>query len=287
MIPDVDNDSIVYVNGEHVRLGDAKISVLDRGFIFGDGIYEVVPAYNGKPFRMKEHLARLQRSLGAIRIETGKSTADWENLVHDMLKRSGLGDCMVYLQVTRGVAKRDHGFPQDCEPTVFCMVSPFKRPDAHKREDGLSVVSMPDSRWLHCEIKSVSLLGNVLAKQYAVDAGVDEVVQFRDGHLSEGSSCNIWVVKDGVLLAPVRDHYILEGIRYAFLEQLAAKAGVKFQSRVITKQEVEEADELMLSSATKEVLPITRYEGKPVGQGKPGPVYAKLRAGYDEAIARL
>lgn len=287
MIPDVDNDSIVYVNGEHVRLGDAKISVLDRGFIFGDGIYEVVPAYNGKPFRMQEHLARLRRSLGAIRIETGKSTADWEALVHDMLKRSGLGDCMVYLQVTRGVAKRDHGFPQDCEPTVFCMVSPFKRPDAHKREDGLSVVSMPDSRWLHCEIKSVSLLGNVLAKQYAVDAGVDEVVQFRDGHLSEGSSCNIWVVKDGVLLAPVRDHYILEGIRYAFLEQLAAKAGVKFQSRVITKQEVEEADELMLSSATKEVLPITRYEGKPVGTGKPGPVYAKLRAGYDEAIARL
>jgi D-alanine transaminase len=287
MIPDVDNDSIVYVNGEYVRLGDAKISVLDRGFIFGDGIYEVVPAYNGKPFRMKEHLARLERSLGAIRIDTGKSTADWEKLVHDMLKRSGLGDCMVYLQVTRGVAKRDHGFPQDCEPTVFCMVSPFKRPDAHKREDGLSVVSMPDLRWLHCEIKSVSLLGNVLAKQHAVDAGVDEVVQFRDGHLSEGSSCNIWVVKDGVLLAPVRDHFILEGIRYAFLEQLAAKAGVKFESRPISREEVEQADELMLSSATKEVLPITRYDGKPVGSGKPGPVYAKLRAGYDEAIANL
>jgi D-alanine transaminase len=287
MIPDVDNDSIVYVNGEYVRLGDAKISVLDRGFIFGDGIYEVVPAYNGKPFRMKEHLARLERSLGAIRIDTGKSTADWEQLVHDMLKRSGLGDCMVYLQVTRGVAKRDHGFPQDCEPTVFCMVSPFKRPDAHKREDGLSVVSMPDLRWLHCEIKSVSLLGNVLAKQHAVDAGVDEVVQFRDGHLSEGSSCNIWVVKDGVLLAPVRDHFILEGIRYAFLEQLAAKAGVKFESRPISREEVEQADELMLSSATKEVLPITRYDGKPVGSGKPGPVYAKLRAGYDEAIANL
>jgi D-alanine transaminase len=189
--------------------------------------------------------------------------------------------------VTRGVAKRDHGFPQDCEPTVFCMVSPFKRPDAHKREDGLSVVSMPDLRWLHCEIKSVSLLGNVLAKQHAVDAGVDEVVQFRDGHLSEGSSCNIWVVKDGVLLAPVRDHFILEGIRYAFLEQLAAKAGVKFESRPISREEVEQADELMLSSATKEVLPITRYDGKPVGSGKPGPVYAKLRAGYDEAIANL
>jgi len=287
MIPDVDNDSIVYINGQYVRLGDATISVLDRGFIFGDGIYEVVPAYNGKPFRMDEHLARLQRSLGAIGIQTGRSTADWKNLVQDMLRRSGLGDCMVYLQVTRGVAKRDHGFPKHCEPTVFCMVSPFKRPDAKAREEGLTAISVPDVRWLHCEIKSVSLLGNVLAKQQAVDAGVDEVVQFRDGNLSEGASCNIWVAKDGVLLAPVRNNLILEGIRYAFLEDLAAKAGVAFQSRVITKQEVAQADELMMTSATKEVLPITTYDGKPVGTGRPGPVYAKLRAGYDQAIAAL
>jgi D-alanine transaminase len=287
MIPDVDNDSIVYLNGEYIRLGDAKISVLDRGFIFGDGIYEVVPAYNGKPFRMQQHLARLQRSLKAIGLETGKSTADWEALILDMYKRSGLGDCMAYLQVTRGVAKREHGFPHDVQPTVFCMVSSFTRPDAHKRNDGLSVVSMPDMRWLHCEIKSVSLLGNVLAKQYANDAGVDEVVLFRDGHLSEGSSCNIWVAKNGVLLAPVRDNLILEGIRYGFLEELAAKAGVPFESRPISQREVEQADEMMLTSATKEVVPITMFDGKPVGTGKPGPVYAKLRAGYDEVIARL
>lgn len=288
MIPGVDNDSIVYLNGDYVRLGDAKISVLDRGFIFGDGIYEVVPCYGGKPFLMQNHLARLQRSLKAIRLDTGRDIADWEALVTGMLARSGsTGDCTVYLQVTRGVAKRDHGFPASSQATVFCMVSPLKRPDAHKREQGMTAVSMPDERWLHCEIKSVSLLGNVLAKQYATDAGVDEVLQFRNGNLSEGSSCNVWVVKGGVLRAPVRDHLILEGIRYGFLEKLAADAGIPFESRPITQAEVADADELMLSSATKEVLPITQYDGRPVGSGKPGPVYARLRAAYDRAIDAL
>lgn len=287
MIPDVDNDSVVYLNGEYVRLGDAKISVLDRGFIFGDGIYDVVPAYNGKPFRMDGHLARLERSLAAIGIKVDFTRNDWEALVHDMIKRSGLGDCMVYIQVTRGVAKRDHAFPANVAPTVFCMVSPFKRPSAQMREQGLSAVGMVDIRWLRCEIKSVSLLGNVLAKQHAVDAGVDDVLQFRDGYLSEGSAANIWVVKDGVLLAPPRSNLILEGIRYGLLEELAEQAGIAFNARPISQQEAESADELMLSSATKELLPITTYNGKPVGTGKPGPVYTRLRAAYDQAIAAL
>lgn len=287
MIPDVDNDSMVYLNGDYVRLGDARISVLDRGFIFGDGIYEVVPAYGGKPFLMQEHLARLARSLKAVRIDTGKTAADWEHLILDVLTRSGLDTCMAYLQVTRGVAKREHAFPKNCRPTVFCMVSPMQRPNAAQRELGLSAVSMPDERWLHCEIKSVSLLGNVFAKQFAVDAGVDDVLQFRNGHLSEGSSSNIWVVKDQVLRAPVRDHLILEGIRYGFLERLAAQAEIAFESRPITRQEVDRADEILLTSATKEVLPITRLDGRPVGTGTPGPIYARLRTAYDEAIARL
>jgi D-alanine transaminase len=194
---------------------------------------------------------------------------------------------MVYLQVTRGVAKRDHAFPAHAEPTVFCMVSPFVRPGVQAREQGLSAVGIPDIRWLRCEIKSVSLLGNVLAKQHAVDAGVDEVLQFRDGFLSEGSSCNIWVARDGKLLAPPRSNLILEGIRYGFVEELASEAGIAFNARPVSEQEVNEADELMLSSATKELLPITTYNGKPVGTGKPGPVYAALRKGYDKAIAAL
>lgn len=287
MIPNVDNDSLVYLNGERVRLGDAKVSVLDRGFIFGDGVYDVVPAYNGKPLRMDAHLARLERSLASIGISCPLQRADWERLVLELIADSGLGDCMAYIQVTRGVAKRDHGFPQGAEPTVFCMVAPFKRPDATLREKGLTAISTPDLRWLRCDIKSVSLLGNVLARQIAVDAGVDDVIQFRDGHLTEGSAANIWVVKNGVLLVPPRDNLILEGIRYGLMQELAETCGVPFEARPITEAEVASADEILLTSATKEVLPITRYNDQPVGTGEPGPVYARLRAAYDAVIARL
>lgn len=287
MIPDVDNDSIAYLNGEFVRLGDAKISVLDRGFIFGDSIYDVVPVYNGKPFRMDGHLARLERSLKSIGIQTGMQRAQWESLVRDLLARNTLqGNCLVYLQVTRGVAKRDHAFPDKAKvkPTIFGMVSPFVRPGKAPREQGLTAISLPDIRWLRCEIKTTSLLGNVLAKQAAVEAGVDEVVQFRDGYLSEGSSCNIWVVKNGTLLAPPRDNLILEGVRYSLLAELAEEAGIPFEVRPITEQEVAQADEIMLTSASKEVLPIVTYNGKPVGTGRPGEIYARLRTGYDRAV---
>ncbi|HLR30357.1 MAG TPA: D-amino acid aminotransferase [Paenalcaligenes sp.] len=288
MITGIDPDSIVYLDGAYVRLGDAKISVLDRGFIFGDGIYDVVPCYQGRPFRINEHLARLQRNLEVIEIETGWSANDWEQLVLDMLARSGRGaDCLVYIQVSRGPAKRDHAFPAQSEPTIFCMIAPFTRPTEKQRTQGLSVVSIEDKRWLMCHIKSTSLLGNVLARQQAVEAGVDEVVQFRDGYLTEGASCNIWVVRDGVLLAPPRNNLILEGIRYRLLEELAAECGVDFEARPIAKKEVQSADELMLSSATKEILPIMNFNAQPVGNGKLGPVYQKLRAAYDQEILKL
>ncbi len=287
MIPNVDPDTIVYLNGDYVRIADAKISVLDRGFIFGDGIYDVVPAYQGKPFRMDDHLARLERSLKMIQLETSLTRQDWEKLVLDMLARVGRGrDCIVYLHVTRGVAKRDHPFPEHSTPTIFCMVSPFERP-VETRETGLTAIGVKDLRWLMCHIKSTSLLGNVLARQQAVEAGVDDVIQFRDGYLTEGSAANIWVVKNGVLLAPPRNHLILEGIRYRLLEELAAEADIPFEARPITEAEVETADELLISSATKEVLPIVQYNGKAVGDGKPGPIYQALHAGYDKRIAQL
>ena len=284
MIPGIDPDSIVYLNGDFVRLGEAKISVLDRGFIYGDGIYDVVPAYRGKPFRMDGHLNRLERSLAKVGIANPFTRLGWEKLVLDMLARSGRGaDCMVYIQVTRGVAKREHAFPKDVEPTVFVMVSPFTRVQV-EREQGLSAVAIDDIRWLHCDIKSVSLLGNVLAKQQAVQAGVDEVIQFRDGFLTEGASCNIWIVRDGILLAPMRNNLILEGVRYGLLEELAAQAGIAFQARRISREEVDTADEILMTAATKEVLPIVVFNGQPVGDGRPGPVYATLREGYDKAI---
>ncbi|MEN5158148.1 D-amino acid aminotransferase [Achromobacter spanius] len=288
MIPGVPGESQVYLNGEFLRMDGAKVSVLDRGFIFGDGIYEVVPVYQGNAFRMAEHLDRLDRSLAALRIAQPFDRSGWINLIEQLLDRSNLDTCIVYLQVTRGVAKRDHPFPSPAvTPTVFGMIAAWSPPTAAQRAQGLSAISIPDERWLHCEIKSVSLLGNVLAKQQAVDAHVDEVLQFRDGYLTEGASTNIWVVSGGKLLAPPKNNLILEGIRYGLMGELAAEAGIPFESRRISQAEVEQADELMLSSATKEVLAIVSLDGKPVGSGKPGPVFEQLRAGYDARIAAL
>lgn len=284
MIPDVDGDSVVYLNGQYLKLADAKVSVLDRGFIFGDGIYEVVPFYRGKPFRIDEHLGRLERSLASIGIDPGLTLNDWRALVMNMAARSAHSHFTVYLQITRGPAKRDHAFPEQPRPTVFCMTSPFTPPSTQQREQGLTAVSATDIRWLRCEIKSISLLGNVLAKQQAVDAGVDEVLQFRDGFLTEGASCNVWIAREGVLMAPPLDNLILEGIRYRFLEDLAAQAGIPFEARRITEDEVTQADEIMLTSATKEVLPVVQFNSNPVGTGKPGPIYAVLRKAYDQIL---
>ena len=288
MIQGVTGDPTVYLNGEFLPLSGAKISVLDRGFIFGDGIYDVVPVYNRKPFRMANHLARLESSLAKIGIASPMTRAGWEALVLELIKRSPETNSMVYLQVTRGVAKRDHAYPvPPVAPTVFGMVPPMVRPGDAVREKGLRAVSINDDRWLHCDIKSVSLLGNVLAKQAAVNAGVDEVIQFRDDRLTEGASCNIWVVRDGCLIAPPKDNLVLEGIRYGLLEELARAAGIPFALRPITRAEVASADELMISSATREVLPVVELDGKPVGGGKPGPVYRKLRQAYDAQIDAL
>lgn len=288
MIPGMPSDSQVYLNGQFMRVDEAKVSVLDRGFIFGDGIYEVVPVYNGKPFRMTEHLNRLDRSLAALRITAPLDRAGWIDLIEQLVARAVQPTCAVYLQVTRGVAKRDHPFPLlPIAPTVFGMTNAYTPPDQVQREQGLSALGIPDERWLHCEIKSVSMLGNVLAKQQAVEGNVDEVLQFRDGWLTEGSSTNVWVVSGGKLLAPPKNNLILEGVRYSLLTELADQAGIAFEARRISEDEVARADELLLTSATREVLPIVRYNGLAVGQGVPGPVYARLRAGYDARIAAL
>lgn len=288
LIQGITHDSTVYLNGEKLPLSQAKISVLDRGFIFGDGVYEVVPGYNRKPFRLKEHLARLMRSLNKIEIHTGKDEAFWEELVRSLMQEAPWDDNYVYIQVTRGVAKRDHAFPNpEVSPTIFAMSSPFKRLTEQERTVGVKALSFEDKRWLHCDIKSVSLLGNVLAKQYAVSHGVQDVVQFRDGLLTEGASSNIWVVKNGTLIAPKRDNRILEGIRYALLAELAQKVGVPFEERDVRREEVEQADELLLTAATREVVAITSYDNQPVGDGTPGPVFKKLRQAYDEVLAAL
>jgi len=287
-IADINPDTMVWLNGKFLPVNQANISVLDRGFIFGDGVYEVVPAYNGRPFRLTQHVQRLTRSLEAIKLNANMVPAQWEALIADLLARAPQPDSLVYLQVTRGAAKRDHAFPLHATPTIFGMVNPLQRPSSKQRNQGLSAIAIEDVRWLLCHIKSTSMLGNVLAKQQAIDAGVDEVIQFRNNYLTEGSSCNIWVVKNGTLLAPPRDHLILEGIRYGLLEELARTCELPCASRPITRDEVFAADELMLTSASREILPIVALDGQPVGngsnKGKPGVVYNKLRQAYDELL---
>jgi D-alanine transaminase len=277
------DEQVVHLNGEFVPLSEARVPVLDRGFIFGDGVYEVVPVYGRVPFRWAQHHARLVRSLGRLRIEDPRDAAGWRALVDELVARHPWDDQFVYLQVTRGVAKRDHAFPKGVTPTVFAMSSPLAPIPAEQIEHGVAAITLPDERWLHCDIKSISLLGNVLARQAAVDAGATECVMFRDGWLTEGSSSNVWVVRQGRVLAPPRDHRILEGIRYGLLQELCEAEGVPFEIRPIARDEVLSADELMLSSATKEVLPITRIDGAPVGAGVPGPVFRRLHAAYQRA----
>jgi len=281
------NDPIVYLNGQLTPLSEAKIPVLDRGFIFGDGIYEVIPMYAGKPFRGEQHIARLFRSLATIGIPNPHSAEQWLALIARVVQANDLSDQMIYIQVTRGVAKRAHAFPKEVTPTVFIMTNTMVLPSAELRATGVACVSMEDKRWLNCQIKSTSLLGNVLAAQYAAENEVTEAIQFRDGFLSEASSSNVWIVKEGKLLAPPKDNLILEGIRYGLIEQLCAAQGIVFEARKIEQAEVFSADEVLLSSASKEVLPVVRIDDKTIGAGVPGPVYAKLYAGYQAAKQAL
>ncbi|WCM20164.1 D-amino acid aminotransferase [Paraburkholderia bryophila] len=296
-VEDVSHDPIVYLNGELVPLSEARVPVLDRGFIFGDGIYEVAPLYAGlagrrTPFRFAQHLARLARSVGKIGIANPFDDAGWRALISRVVAaneaHAGLRadqDAIAYIQVTRGVAKRGHAFPAGIQPTVFVMVTPLNLPSETQRAQGVRCVTAEDRRWLNCDIKSVSLLGNVLMAQYAAENDAFETIQLRDGVLTEGSSSNVWVVKDGVLAAPPRSHKILEGIRYGLIETLAQECGIRFEAREIGEAELRAADEIIVSSATKEVLPVTQLDGRPVGEGLPGEVFAALYAGYQRAKA--
>lgn len=277
-----------FLNGEFSSVRTAKVSVMDRGFIFGDGVYEVAPLYRGRPFRFAEHMARLDRSLSELRIPNPRSREQWRDLVDRLVAeharmtgaRAEDYDQIVYIQVTRGVAMRDHVMIPGLEPTVFAFVNRMSPPSPEEREQGVACVTADDFRWKKAHIKSISLAGAVFARQISADVGGYETVMFRDGFLSEGAAANVWVVKDGKVLGAPRDNLVLEGIRYGLIEMLCRDAGIPCELRRVSREEVLTADELMLSSATKEVLPITRLDDKPVGNGRPGPIYEKLYAGY-------
>ncbi|MGZ5093439.1 MAG: D-amino acid aminotransferase [Burkholderiales bacterium] len=273
---------IVYLNGEFMPLEDARIPVLDRGFIFGDGVYEVIPVYSRHPFRLPEHLARFSRSHHAIGLDYPMTDAEWTRLVRDLVARNGNEDQSIYLQVTRGVAKRDHAFPKGAQPTVFGMSSPLTTPAREAIENGVATISALDYRWLKCDVKSTSLLANCMLRQVAADAGATEVVMFRDGFLTEGSSSNVFIVRDGTILAPPKNNLVLPGITYDVVLELAQTNGLAHQVRPVTEQEVRTADEIWVTSSTKEVLAVATLDAKPVANGKPGAVFRRMHQLYQD-----
>ena len=269
-------------------IAEAKISVLDRGFIFGDGVYEVIPVYSRKPFRLAGHLQRLQHSLDGIRLANPHDNGEWAAIINRLIALNEAQDQYLYLHITRGAAKRDHAFPNPpVKPTVFMMSSPLP-PPAALLHSGVSAVTAPDNRWLRCDIKAISLLPNVLLRQMAVDAGCTETILIRPGSnneppfMTEGAASNIFVVKGGKLLAPPKDNLMLPGITYDVVLEIAAANDIPHEVRRIAAAEVFAADELLLTSSTKEVLAITQLDGKPVGSGKPGAMFARLHNLYQE-----
>jgi D-alanine transaminase len=273
---------IVHLNGTFLPLEDAKISVLDRGFIYGDGVYELVPVYHRQPFRLPQHLARLQHSLDGIRLANPHADAQWEALIRELIARQPFDHQGVYLQVTRGVAKRDHAFPKDVAPTVFMMSNPLATPSAEQVERGVAVVTADDNRWRRCDLKTISLVGNVLMRQLAADADAIETVMFRDGFLTEASASNVLIVRAGTIIAPPRDSLILPGITYDAALEFARDAGLPFDVRPVPRAEALAADEMWLSSSTKEVLAITTIDGKPFRNGVPGPVFRRMHALFQQ-----
>lgn len=273
---------IVYLNGEFMPIEEARIPVLDRGFIFGDGVYEVIPVYSRRPFRLAEHLRRLQYSLDKVRIANPHGDAEWGRLANEIVQRNAGDDQSVYLQVTRGVAKRDHAFPRGVKPTVFMMSTPLVTPAPALVESGVACITAQDYRWLNCDVKSVSLLGNCLLRQLSADVGAAETILFRDGQLTEASASNVFAVKDGVLLTPPKNNLVLPGITYDVVLEIARAREFQVEVRAVTEAEVRSADEIWLTSSTKEVLAVTTLDGKPVGDGKPGPLFRRMHALYQQ-----
>jgi len=285
-IPD---NGLCYLNGVFGALADARISVLDRGFLFGDGVYEEVPVYGRRMFRFDKHMARLGRSLQKVRIGNPLDAGQWLSHCRQVIAAQASDDQLLYIQVTRGVAPRDPAMPLDIPPTVFIMSRAWKTPDAELRHQGVACITARDFRWERGDIRSISLQGSVLARQLSADHGAVETILFRDGYLTEASASNVWVVHEGALLGPPPGEHRLEGVRYELLRDLCEEEGIAFNLRPLPEVEVLAADELMLSSAGHELLPVTRLDGEPVGhgalRGKPGPVFAKLHEAYQRAKA--
>lgn len=276
-----DDNGTVFLNGEYLPADEAKVSVLDRGFIFGDGVYEVIPVYGGRLFRLPHHLDRLDHSLEGIRLANPLSHKRWQELLERLIELNGGNDQSLYLQVTRGVAKRDHSFPPDTEPTVFAMSSPVG-PVPEQLREGIAAVSVEDFRWKLCHIKAIALLPNILLRQQAVDAGAAEAIMLRDGFVTEGAASNVFIVNNGVVLTPPKSNLLLPGVTRDLVVELCQKNGVPCVEGAISEMQLREADEIWLTSSTKEIIPVTLLDDQPVGSGQPGAVWKQLIMLYQE-----
>ena len=286
-------DTLCYLDGDYLPLNQAKVSVMDRGFLFGDGVYESIPVYDRRLFRFDDHLARLERSLGKLDIEMDFDRETWLERLRKVIAAYPVGDQLAYIQVTRGVAMRSHVAPVDLVPTVFVTTSERAVPTPAQRLQGLACISARDFRWQRGDIKSTSLLGNVLARKISADQGADETILLRDDEpagpwLTEGASSNVWIAQEGALLGPVPDERVLQGVRVELLRELCEETGIAFNLRPISEADVRAADEVLLSSASKEIIAVTRLDGEDVGhgalRGRPGPVYARVHEAYQRAI---
>lgn len=279
---------ICYLNGEFLALRNARISPLDRGFLYADGVYEVMPVYGGAPFRYPQHMARLARSMREIRQRDPCTALRWRELTREMIDRNGRGDQYIYIQVSRGAEYgRNHAPLPDIEPTLFMFCAPWPATTAQQLAHGIGCVTAQDTRWARCDIKSVSLLANVLLRQLACDAGAQETILLRDGQMREASASAAHIVQDGILITPPDSQHILPSTTRSVVEELADAAGIARLTRPISEAELRNANEVLLSAATREVSAVTRLDGKPVGSGLPGPVWKSLRAGFDGLKVRV
>ena len=281
--------STVYLNGEYLPIEDAKVSVLDRGFIFGDGVYEVIPVYGGNLFRLEQHLQRLENSLQGIRLANPLNMKEWQTIIENVVQRNNTDnqDQSVYLQVTRGSAIRDHVFPDKITPTIFVMSNPMHAVPAEKLANGVKAITHDDIRWRYCHIKSIALLPNTLMRQVAREAGADEAILIRDGKLTEGAASNVFIVKNGTIMTPAKDECLLPGITRDLILEIAAEAKLEYAECDISLEALQNADEIWLTSSTKEIVPVTQLNDKPVGNGKPGHLWRDMLSRYQAHKALL
>ncbi len=272
----------VYLNGNYLPLEQACVPVLDRGFIFGDGVYEVIPVYGRKAFRLEHHLQRLKNSMQAVRLNNPHTDEEWSDIINNVVERNDGGDQSIYLQITRGVASRDHRFPDDAIPTVFVMSNLFVMVPTEQLEHGVSAITLNDIRWQYCSIKSIALLPNILLRQQAVEQGAAEAILLRDNEVTEGAASNVFIVKDGVIITPPKTDCLLPGITRDLVVEQAHEHDLPVEETIIKLEELLDADEIWLTSSTKEILPVTQLNNQNVGTGKPGPVWKQMYGLYQD-----